>query len=341
MVTLVFAEVALRLVGIGAAEPGADAEDDGLEFFAHHPVLGWDLVPGTSDRHESPEFGVSLHISEQGLRSDRVYDQVPPPGVRRAVVLGDSFTFGHGVEVEQGWTARVESAMPDLELVNLAVTGYGVDQMVLRLEQRSTDTELAFRPHLVIAAIFVADVFRVVDDVYMGYRKPHFVLDDGAADGLRLVGVPVPPKAPEPSGPLFGSRLAGLFAGRAVPLMQHLGFGASWPITGRLLERLRVRTEAAGARLAVVVLPKDRAVLDGGLRSDVNRRATRELDVLLDDLGIPYLDLTQSLAAHAESAPDVSLYYPGDGHWTAAGHRVAAETIAEWLPAFLAEGEPR
>lgn len=47
--------------------------------------------------------------------------------------------------------------------------------------------------------------------------------------------------------------------------------------------------------------------------------------------GIPFLDLTPSLAARV--AAGTNLYFPDDSHWNAAGHEAAAVELAGWLAA--------
>lgn len=334
-------EVALRIVA-PVAEPGrGDAENDGFEYFDHHPKLGWDLVPGTADRYTTPEFDIAIRISAEGLRSDRVYGPAPAPGVRRAVVLGDSFTFGHGVEVEEGWVALVEAAGMEagrpLEMVNLAVTGYGVDQMVLRLEERAVDG-LAFSPEVVVAAIFLSDVFRVAQESHLGYHKPHFVLDSSRPDGLRLMGVPVPEATSTDAG--SGSLLLREIQERGLPLARHLGWGDSWPVTGALLGRLKEQVEAGGAKLVVVLLSGESAALGQGVRHKLTLSAMNRLQGLVDDQGIPSLDITQAFAASGKAHPEEALFYPQDGHWTLTGHAVAADAISAWLAGQWPEVSP-
>ncbi len=45
---------------------------------------------------------------------------------------------------------------------------------------------------------------------------------------------------------------------------------------------------------------------------------------------VPYLDLTRKFRK-TQSEFDENVNYPLDGHWTALGHRIAADAIAEWL----------
>ncbi len=137
-----------------AAPNGTTAERH--HFFAHHPRRGWDLVPNTEQRVNQTEFDIDVRINAQGMRDDRTYDLKPPTGVRRVVVVGDSFAFGHGVEVEEGVVARLAAHRPDTEVLNLAVTGYGADQQLLKL----LDDGFAYRPTRVLVALFEGDVFR-------------------------------------------------------------------------------------------------------------------------------------------------------------------------------------
>ncbi|MEM9553015.1 MAG: GDSL-type esterase/lipase family protein [Acidobacteriota bacterium] len=325
VLTLLGLEGALRLLS-GSAPPvdAVSGEDEPFTFFGHHPRLGWDLVPGAVDRHTTGEFDVTIAINAQGLRESRLYDLLPAEGHRRVVVIGDSFTFGHGVEEPESWTARLESSWSGVDIVNLAVTGYGTDQQLLRLEQRG----LVLAPDLVVLALFEGNVFRNTRSEYLGYPKPRFVLDAGT---LRLVNVPVP----EGRVPPRGWQLWRLVGARGVDLAEHLGWGKAWPVTEALVRRMKVSTEAAGARLVTVLIPKNRAVDGDGLR----RRLHAETLALIGDLheraGVPMLDLTPALAAASRDTSSESPYFVADGHWTAAGHAVAAEAAAPFLAAAL------
>jgi hypothetical protein len=45
--------------------------------------------------------------------------------------------------------------------------------------------------------------------------------------------------------------------------------------------------------------------------------------------GIPFLDLTPALESQVHAG--VNVYFPDDSHWNAAGHEVAATSLARWL----------
>ena len=89
--------VMICLVGIPLALSGLDH------------LAGWILSApprhllfpsGSQVRHESEEFDVQVKISGQGLR-DREFPATASEGKTRIVAIGDSFTFGWGVQAEQ------------------------------------------------------------------------------------------------------------------------------------------------------------------------------------------------------------------------------------------------
>ena len=334
VLSLATAEAALRILGIGA--PVVREGSGGFTFFTHHPRLGWDLVPGARDRLKTPEMDVEIRITEQGLRSHRLLSPTPDPGVRRIVVIGDSFSFGHGVEVEEAWPARLEGLLGKklsvpVEVANLSVTGYGTDQQLLRFEDRGID----LKPDAVILGLFVGNIFRNAREVQIGYPKPRFRLEKGT---LRLTNVPVPPRATAPGGP---SRLWNLAASLGRTAGEHLGYGEAWSVTGAILDRLRHKCEDIGAEFSVAVIPKDQVVYGQGWRQRIHQRTQEATGRLLRSHDLPYLDLTDALRHAAEngSASD-RLYFPVDGHWTSEGHRIAAESLAQWWPTSTADPTP-
>ncbi len=318
--TLVFLELALRILGLGA--PPALGKD-AFDYFTWDATLGWELLPGAQGRLESPEFDVAIRVNAHGERSDAEIPFERTPGKRRLLVIGDSFSFGHGVEAAQGaGRLRLESLLPASEVVNLAVTGYGTDQQVLRLEKRG----LAYQPDVVILGLFEGNVFRNVKREQMGYPKPRFALRGGR---LELEGVPLPRlgEGETYAAAMPASRLWAFAGERAVELFRHLGFGESWPLTGAILDRFAADCRQAGAEPRVVLIPKDRAVDAPGWRGDIHRRTLRKIAELAAGRGIATLDLTPLLAAALEKDGQ-PLYFPVDGHWNAAGHAVAAQAIA-------------
>jgi len=115
----------------------------------------------------------------------------------------------------------------------------------------------------------------------------------------------------------------------------------AWRRSESLLLGLRRAVEADGAEFGVLIVagreqvyPQSwEAILRAhpamqGIEWDISW-PERRLARWCDDNGIPRVRLTEAFrAARDSSAP---LHYHYDGHWTAAGHRLAAKTVAKFL----------
>ncbi len=323
--TAVAAELVLR-VAVTAPQPPVEGR---FRFFDYHPRLGWDLVPNTQQRTTAPDFDVEVRVNVQGMRDDRPYDPVAPPGLQRIVVVGDSFAFGQGVEAHEGIAARMAAALERTEVLNLSVTGYGTDQQLLKL----IDDGLSYQPDRVVVALFEGDVFRNTRTEQLGYPKPRFVLESDDRT-LRLTNVPVPVPAPRlerDGGWGRRSALGHLVLPPMRSLLEHAGFGGAWPITEAIIGRFAEVCAEAGAELTVIVLPKDQAVEGSGLRKRLHLHTLGQVTAMLTRTGVDYLDLTAALASAWSADPTVPLYFALDGHWTPAGHQVAADAVADHL----------
>ena len=331
IVALAVVEVFVRVTLAGPVHDDRGGEA-GASFIDHDPRLGWLLKPGASARHASEDFDVSVAVNADGQREDRVYPLERVPGKARVLCIGDSFTFGYGVEHEQSYCERLEQELEDTEVINMGVAGYGTDQQLLLLPRG-----LAYRPDVVLVGLFEGDVFRNARDHQLVYPKPRFVLASGG--GLELVNVPVPrvsfrTAAGNGAGGVRLESLA-LLAARGHDLYEHLGHGPAWPLTERILEEMERESTRAGARMLVVVIPKDRAVRGSGWRRKLHLRTLAEMRAMLERSGIAYVDTTVALTAWAEAHPGESPYFAHDGHWNAQGHGVAAAAIRPALARLL------
>ena len=131
-------------------------------------LLGW--VPKKSSQIQSWSDNL-VTFSEAGYRGSQVY-QIPKPADKlRIVVLGDSFTFGEEVEDFETYPAYLEQLIPNSEVINFGVHGYGLDQMLLRLQQ----VGLSYQPDIVIFAFINDDLNRALLS-FRDYQKPKFQL---------------------------------------------------------------------------------------------------------------------------------------------------------------------
>lgn len=164
--------------------------------------------------------------------------------------LGDSVTFGDAaVHGESDYVSRVAEAVVSqgVRVVNAASSGYGVDQMMLRLPREAA----AWSPALVVVAYIPHDLLRVGRSRFIRLTKP-WVEISGAALVVH------PPERLEDFYAEQGRALAGLHYGPwllAERLAQRRaevpGLYLEW--YAAVLDRIAART-AAGARRADAAL---------------------------------------------------------------------------------------
>ncbi len=278
----------------------------------YDPLLGWKLPPDIVLQESKEEYSVSYTSNAQGFRSHRDFDK--PLSGRRIALLGDSYTFGSGVEDDQTFAAVLESRLEDTWCDNFGIGAFGIDQMWLTLRHYA----LPLEPELVILSFVRPDLDRSLSS----YRKDHIWRWKPA---FRLVdGRPVPMTMDNRPGPIrrFIHRESMLYRRwrkLESSLSRHYAAGYRWRLNRALFEAIQKDCRQAGAPLIVVHIPINR------------RKPVPMFRRELGKLGIHYLDLGPLLPADADK-----LYYPLDRHLNAAGHRFAAEAIHR----FLVEMDP-
>ena len=108
-------------------------------------------------------FGAHIQTNDQGFRDRQAHIPPKQPGEYRIVVLGDSFTFGPGVEYDHLYTtllgSRLARSHPQVKVINLAVEGYNIIQYEAVLEE----VGLKLQPDLVLLAMFPVNDFEMDD----------------------------------------------------------------------------------------------------------------------------------------------------------------------------------
>ncbi|GAB4448121.1 MAG: hypothetical protein Kow0031_30660 [Anaerolineae bacterium] len=120
-------------------------------------------------------------------------------------------------------------------------------------------------------------------------------------------------------------------------------FEAAWQLTEAILAGLRDEVEQRGSKLAVVLVAAPEQVYPEQWQQTVQRNPqlaalpldldapNRRLTGFLQREGIAHLDLLPIFRAAAARPDAVPLHLRHDQHWTAAGHRLAAEAIHQFL----------
>ena len=305
-VTLLAIESALRLFpGLAGLEQRVDCPTDGTAYSAIYRAKVSDLD------------GWRLYVLNAAGHRDTVAS-----GTRRALVLGDSQTFGVNVDQNETFADLLDASLPDTEFVNVAAPGLGtVDEAVQYID---LDDRFAF----VVLGLFTGN------DLRNNARLPPFNESWRAAAEVRNGRVHYRRGSPQGSSDLLErfhtyrliDRAWQILAFRAMlndDLAGRIREAAA--LTRAVLDDLGARTAADGAPLIVVIIPSRDEAIAG--------QAAEQRRALLDSLKAPrpefrIVDLLPVF--HATPRP-ADLYGRGDYHLSAAGHRLAAKTILATL----------
>ena len=285
-------------------------------FDIYHPLRGWAVQPGV---HAMPVFSHKiLNTNSRGLRGEREYEYQKPAGTRRILAVGDSFTFGDQVSDNETYVSLVEQLLPQTEVLNLGVHGYGHDQMLIYLREEG----LRYRPDIVLIGFLRTDMLRNLVR-FRDFAKPQFTLTNGQ---LALLNSPVP--RPESVLNAEFSRLKGLDLlaityARARSLL-GLRYREAEELTVSILDEMLRSIRAAGAtpifaffpeRPDVTLAPEDKSPGESFLLAFCATRGVR--------------CLSMRPAFHAETDRLESLFT--GSHWSAAGHQIAAQQLRTYL----------
>lgn len=154
----------------GIWSPEAVAINPSLAYLADHPTLFWTLRPGLSDYVTVDGF--TLTSNRLGLRDDPISDPAP---AARVLSMGESTTWGHGVEAEQTYSQRIERQLQadgwDAEVINAGIGAWTIWQSYVFLAEHGA----ALAPDVVMLYHLHNDQLPrgVADENNHLYQVPH------------------------------------------------------------------------------------------------------------------------------------------------------------------------
>jgi lysophospholipase L1-like esterase len=318
------AELMLRVAGKPAAEgddsPPLDTRWLKVEKSAE---LGWIFPPDTTGTYKSSGRHTPLATNAWGLRGPEVSTDTL---TRRVLVLGDSYTFGWGMDDTAGFVRRLETSLREkfpgtpVECINGGIPGYSIYQQVRMLDYVRERTEI----HAVVATISLAN--DPIDELRIRRFAPDrldefsYELRDPASFSARLIA---------------GSRLLTLADQRTT----HMQFslintnGECRGLADESLARLAEICAEADLPLVWLIIPRAQEIRPGGFWRRALNGATERLRghfiEFADDLQVPIVDLKPVLVPIQEQQ---EAYLPGDSHWNEAGHLAVTRAL---LPEVL------
>lgn len=338
---LFLAEGLFRTMLLFFREPSSYEVEIG-KMYKYNPDLGWDLIPNSQSEYKSIEYDINYKINENGFRDDKDYKI--SKNNKRIVVLGDSFTFGIGVNNNETFSKIIEEKT-DCEVLNLGVSGYAPSQYLLGFRTKGS----RYNPDMVIVAIHTGnDLY----DTGLRYKttgirryKPYF--DFEAKEGklaLVLRGVPVPEGENSildvadnriKNHKLYSYtkwfwnwetfNLVKRFMKRdgLYNILEKAGlansaddFNYELDIIGLILSDMKKDLAKLGPdkKLIVLIIPSRDAEHDHLQKTLINR-----LTLTLEEEKVPYINLLPNITK--------DLYYKYDGHFKADGHKIAAKEL--------------
>lgn len=148
IICVVFMEIGIRIWNPLIAKP--------RQAHVHRAsdTLGWELIP---DAYGVGKTGNKIKVNSAGFR-DIEHKIQKEKNTYRIMVVGDSFTFGMGVNLEDTYAKQLERLLTStdrpVEVINCGVVGYVMWQNVETLKQKV----LQYRPDLVVLGVFLNDI---------------------------------------------------------------------------------------------------------------------------------------------------------------------------------------
>jgi lysophospholipase L1-like esterase len=278
--------------------------------------LGYRMIPGLRGR--------DLQTNSHGLRdTDRPWAK--PSGVKRVLGIGDSFTYGYRVKLEECYLKQLENRLngsgEKWDVINAGVSGYNMWQYLAYFENHGH----RYEPDLVILGIFFDDFkgdsparrqdFSARRNGFWGTFRILNVFKNSIeilSQKMRFLNISWVRSIEKRKKYILGSTDGSILTGDAEPqLYQRFE---------RRLEKMQSVVTERHSSLLVMFIP-DIIQLNRPELQVVNRKIKR----MCERCGVRLLDLTPVF----ESKADVEALYmlPYDAHTSAEGHRIMSEEL--------------
>ena len=270
-------------------------------LFQSDPQTGW------SNASNLLTTRINAAGEEWTIRTDQNGQRLiahDPRAGRKILVLGDSLSFGEGIDIKDRFDVKMLPSLPDTRVINTGTMGYGTDQeyMVFR----------NWKQHLepgdtVLIVLNQSDYFDVLRRRFFGRAKPYVE----RADGSYVLRQP------------------------------SIGLWERWSnwslvatVVARLIEPTTTETLDPSQSIEIIrfILGRIREEVPSGVRVVLAHQGTR--DFLEPKLGLSStifcefadfcIDLDDALAVDP-------VHLLPDGHWSASGHAAVAQVLLKVL----------
>ncbi len=333
-------------------------------FVQWDPVLGVRHRPNMKARwYRETRSPVRIQLNSLGFRGPETSSR-KPPGTLRVLMLGDSYLEGMQVPLEQLVSRRLEERLGKIlgarvEVLNAGVAGWGQAEQSLFLSREGW----RYGPDLVISFLYLGNdlkdnwyrtgspvrpSYEVRDDSLV-LHPPHLAPWKVFLRDRILAHLAIPKLIRQHLIHRF--EWARLWAARQGLILRNVGKPRSrqdeiqmLDVTQRLYDRMKADCARHGVPLLALEFPygpqlvgayPDTNRVPGKLRRDAPAASApyfylgEQMASFFARSGIPYVDALPPFAAAAHQGD--TLYIGFEGHWTVAGHELAAGLLADYI----------
>lgn len=288
------------------------------------PYLPFKPVPMSVYRVANSEFQVEYRHNSFGFR-DVEHTLTKPQGVFRILALGDSFTYGSGVSLEESFPYRLEAELnsrngdhPHIEIIKAGIPRYFPEAERILLEHYG----VSYSPDLVLVGFVPNDVLDTHDgiDAVKVTESGYLVSREARQTSLLVTKLYIRSHV---FRILFASTVGRQrrinLEGQMDDIYRPNGFfEPDWEKVEQEFEKIVHVAQASGAQTVFVHIPQV------GRLSEMRDYPAVRLSRWSLNHDATFVD---TLPALREAQKDREIYYAKDGHCRPAGHAVIADVL--------------
>lgn len=330
-------------------QPHGPGEPAGL--LLEHATRGFSYALNFVGVMKTADFSTAIRTDANGFR------EIPAPPtsegrpIRRVLAVGDSMTFGWGVEAEESWPARLQSHLNSrtngadlVSVTNAGVSAYSLAQIAILTKEVLTEQEA----DTVILGLLPA-VFSRIEDPFVLFN------------GMKVQQSSLPFLKPQGDGFLLTEMRRSSLRAIDLWLDEHFWFGAhllklgyrawggaQWGASVEPAAEVQRRRQAQDEKrfqgllreleelarfvrerqIPFIVLLTFTQEKDGAI-SERQRRYNVAVIEFCKEKQIEVVDLLPTLEKESDGRP--IFRFPKDAHWTAPAHDIAAKELASFI----------
>ena len=254
-----------------------------------------------------------------------------------AVAVGDSFTFGLGVNQEDTWTAQL-AKLSRHEVINLGVPGWGPQQYTRTLEEYG----IPLKPKVVLYGLFSNDVgnvtrFKNDEGHFNEFSFRRFLRSRSVTFNFFRVLRRAKNSVTDIDLDKFDFKFSSENLKNRIVADQRR-FPEGWPLTRRQIETAYQDSQRSNATFVLLYFPSKEEVYWEAIKKEA--KSLEPFDELIYQLRTAtagfcqsrrFLCIDPTAELKRRAGDGQKLYLSIDSHWNDAGTRVVAEEIYKQL----------